>query len=67
MAAKEKNGQEIEKAMKLEHVPWCDEYEKMISGMLYVYNALSNLSLLYLFVSQSGDILSEIYTSNYLL
>jgi hypothetical protein len=34
MAAKEKNIQELEKAKKLNHVPWCDEYEKMISGML---------------------------------
>lgn len=35
MAATTKNTQEIEKAKKLNHVPWCDEYEKMISGMLY--------------------------------
>jgi hypothetical protein len=38
MAAQEKNTQEVEKAKKLNHVPWCDEYEKMISGMLYVYS-----------------------------
>lgn len=25
----------IEYAKSLEHVPWCDDYEKMISGMLY--------------------------------
>jgi hypothetical protein len=36
MAAQEKDTQEIEKAKKLNHVPWGDEYEKMISGMLYV-------------------------------
>jgi hypothetical protein len=36
MAATTKNTHEIEKAQKLNHVPWCDEYEKMISGMLYV-------------------------------
>lgn len=36
MASKEKNTQEIETAKKLNHVPWCEEYEKMISGMLYV-------------------------------
>ncbi|KAI4956091.1 hypothetical protein J4E91_000301 [Alternaria rosae] len=35
MAAQQKNTQEIEKAKKLNHVPWNDEYEKMISGMLY--------------------------------
>jgi hypothetical protein len=34
MAATAKNTEEIEKAKKLDHVPWCDEYEKMISGML---------------------------------
>ena len=37
MAARQKNTQEIEKAKKLNHVPWDEEYEKMISGMLYVY------------------------------
>jgi hypothetical protein len=36
MAAATKNTQEIEKARNLSHVPWCEEYEKMISGMLYV-------------------------------
>ncbi|KAI4653544.1 hypothetical protein J4E93_001310 [Alternaria ventricosa] len=35
MAAQQKNTQEIEKAKKLNHVPWDEEYEKMISGMLY--------------------------------
>ena len=38
MAANEKNVQELEKAKKLNHVPWCEEYEKMISGMLYVFS-----------------------------
>ncbi|KAL8707778.1 MAG: hypothetical protein Q9220_007230 [cf. Caloplaca sp. 1 TL-2023] len=28
-----KNQDLIEKARRLNHVPWCDEYEKMISGM----------------------------------
>lgn len=36
MAATQKNTQEIEKAKAFNHVPWCEEYEKMISGMLYV-------------------------------
>jgi hypothetical protein len=36
MAASEKNPQEIAKAAQLNHVPQGDEYEKMISGMLYV-------------------------------
>ena len=35
MAATQKNTHEIAKAKALNHVPWCDEYEKMISGMLY--------------------------------
>lgn len=35
MAATTKNTQELEKAKKLNHIPWSDEYEKMISGMLY--------------------------------
>lgn len=34
MAAKEKSVGELDKAKSLAHVPWCDEYEKMISGML---------------------------------
>jgi len=34
MASKEKNALEIAKANKLNHIPWCEEYEKMISGML---------------------------------
>jgi acetyltransferase-like isoleucine patch superfamily enzyme len=37
MAEQKKNAQEVEKAKKLDHVPWCDEYEKMISGMLQVH------------------------------
>jgi len=36
MAAKQKNEEQIVLARKLNHVPWCEEYEKMISGMLYV-------------------------------
>ncbi|KAH6614616.1 major facilitator superfamily domain-containing protein [Chaetomium sp. MPI-SDFR-AT-0129] len=35
MAATEKKPQELEKASSLAHVPRGDEYEKMISGMLY--------------------------------
>jgi hypothetical protein len=34
MAATEINVDEIDKAKALNHVPWCEEYEKMISGML---------------------------------
>ena len=35
MAATQKNTQELEKAKVLNHVPQGEEYEKMISGMLY--------------------------------
>ncbi|CAG9990191.1 unnamed protein product [Clonostachys byssicola] len=35
MAVKDKSVRELDKAKSLAHVPWCDEYEKMISGMLY--------------------------------
>jgi len=36
MAAKQKNEEQIALARRLNHVPWCEEYEQMISGMLYV-------------------------------
>jgi acetyltransferase-like isoleucine patch superfamily enzyme len=36
MAALEKNPQELAKASRLAHVPSGEEYEKMVSGMLYV-------------------------------
>lgn len=37
MAAKsELDPKVIEAAKTLQHTPWCDEYEKMISGMMYV-------------------------------
>lgn len=37
MAATEKDQAVIAAAKELQHVPWSEEYEKMISGMLYVY------------------------------
>jgi hypothetical protein len=36
MAATEKNQEEIAKTKTLAHVSGGDEYEKMVSGMLYV-------------------------------
>lgn len=36
MAAQEKNPVELEKASKLANVPHCEQYERMISGMLLV-------------------------------
>ncbi|KAK3177513.1 hypothetical protein K4F52_009710 [Lecanicillium sp. MT-2017a] len=35
MAATEKDAATIELAKGLSNVPWCDDYEKMISGVLY--------------------------------
>ncbi|RBR19245.1 uncharacterized protein FIESC28_05710 [Fusarium coffeatum] len=35
MAAQEKNPVELEKASKLANIPHCEQYERMISGMLY--------------------------------
>ncbi|KAF4550053.1 Acetyltransferase-like protein 2 [Elsinoe fawcettii] len=35
MAATSKDQEQIQKAKALNHIPWCDEYEKMVSGMLY--------------------------------
>lgn len=37
MAAQQKDPEIIELAKTLRGTPWCDEYEQMISGMLYVY------------------------------
>ncbi|KAL8952237.1 MAG: hypothetical protein Q9222_001851 [Ikaeria aurantiellina] len=33
----------IEKAKRLNHVPWCDDYEKMISGMRFHYSGVPEL------------------------
>lgn len=35
MASKEKDQATIEHAKTLANVPWCDDYEKMVSGVLY--------------------------------
>ena len=35
MAKQQKDQEIIEIAKTLKDVPWCEEYEKMISGMLY--------------------------------
>lgn len=36
MTANQKNAEAIERAHSLHNVPWCEEYELMISGMAYV-------------------------------
>lgn len=41
MAAQEKNQAELEKASKLANVPHCEQYERMISGMLSVETSSS--------------------------
>ena len=35
MASTEKDASAIALAKTLQHIPWCDDYEKMISGVLY--------------------------------
>lgn len=35
MAATQRDEVAIEKAKKLDYVPWCEQYERMISGQLY--------------------------------
>jgi len=37
MATTEKNPEIITRASTLANTPWCDEYEKMVSGMAFVY------------------------------
>jgi hypothetical protein len=44
MASTQKSPHEIELAKKLKHVPWSDEYEKMISGMLYMLSIYPQIS-----------------------
>ena len=36
MASTKKNTDLIDHAKRFKNVPWCEDYEKMISGMLYV-------------------------------
>lgn len=46
-AKTEKDATIIEYAKTLAHTPWCDDYEKMISGVLYDHDCLcSQLNLL---------------------
>jgi len=40
MASKTKNQELIEAAKSINNVPWCEDYEKMISGMLYVMSRI---------------------------
>jgi hypothetical protein len=37
MASTEKNAESIAYAKTLTNTPWCDDYEKMISGMVFVH------------------------------
>jgi hypothetical protein len=34
MAHQEKDETQIQLARQLNHTPWCEEYERMVSGML---------------------------------
>lgn len=40
MAALEKDNEQLELAKALNHVPWGEQYERMISGMLYVVQTI---------------------------
>ena len=42
MASTEKDADTIAYAKTLTNTPWCDDYEKMVSGMVYVH--LPNIS-----------------------
>jgi len=44
MASKEKNPEELAKAQKLSHVPGGEDYERMISGMLFVLSPINFLT-----------------------
>ena len=39
MATTQKNLEALERARSIKDVPWCEEYEAMISGMMYVFDA----------------------------
>lgn len=41
-ASTEKDPEAIAYARTLENIPWCDDYEKMISGVLYEPHAALN-------------------------
>lgn len=45
MASKEKNAKFITHAKTLKNIPWCDDYEKMISGMVFVHVPTPTLRL----------------------
>lgn len=47
MAATEKRPDLIAIARDLAGVPMCDDYEKMISGMLYVFSTVCDIDSLY--------------------
>jgi hypothetical protein len=48
MASKTKNIALIEQAKTFKNVPWCEDYEKMVSGMLYVTRVHSEFVQTYL-------------------
>lgn len=61
-AKTEKDATIIEYAKTLAHTPWCDDYEKMISGVLYGRNCLcSQLDLLTIWdqIRRAGTRVSE--------
>jgi hypothetical protein len=47
-AAESKDEEQIAIARTLRQVPWCEQYERMISGMLYVQTSYVTTHLLIL-------------------
>ena len=47
----EKDNEVLEIARGLKGTPWCEEYEKMISGMLYAFTV---------FMSPANDLISPL-------
>jgi hypothetical protein len=45
MAATEKDPATIAFAKTLENVPWCDDYEKMVSGVLYASGFIASTDM----------------------
>lgn len=47
MASTEKDAATVGFAKTLSNVPWCDDYEKMVSGVLYVLPHPSSAALIH--------------------
>jgi hypothetical protein len=61
MASKEKNPEELAKAQKLNHVPGGEDYDRMISGMLFVLPRLRHQEALILTQNPATTPVSPLY------